>query len=209
MWTRPRALLRFAATFLLAYAAGIAAWPLLERAYAALFRTSGETLLAPFVPRGTVVFRPRAADEPGGADTEVVVKKRGNPKEVQVNFGSRKTGYLPAVFLIALIVASPVPRRRRVVALLWGLLAVHVLVAARVGGLLFATWRDPAAGGTVITTIQNALARRVWASGEIGVVLIWILTTFRIADWQSLLPAAARPGRAAREERRSRLAKAK
>ena len=54
---------------------------------------------------------------------------------VRGNLSSKYTGYLPSVFLFALILASPVPWRRRFLALLAGSFGIYLFV-------LFRVWLD-------------------------------------------------------------------
>ena len=59
--------------------------------------------------------------------------------EVPVAVSTARLGYAPLAFLIALVVATPIPWRRKWRSLAWGLLLVEAFVVFR-SGLLIAYW---------------------------------------------------------------------
>ena len=172
--------------FGIVYGLLVAPWPGWKGAYATLFRSTGPVLLAPFWPGGAVRFvglQPHDRTE-RGIDTKVLLLRRGSTVEVWATIDSRRTGYLPASFLVALVCATPVPWSRRMRALFWGLLAVQVFVGARISASL----ADAIPGGAGLPrALQAFLSHHLRASGFVTVLLIWLLSTLRPGDWDSIL----------------------
>ena len=110
---------------------------------------------------------------------------------------SRDAGYGPAVLITALILATPIPWRRRCVALCWGIPLVHgfaalqfaltlLLIGTQSGVSLYVLspfWHKALAVSVAIS--QN---RTTWLVAPIP---IWILVSFRRSDWLAILGTAA------------------
>jgi hypothetical protein len=112
---------------------------------------------------------------------------------IHLTFSSRNLAYLPTTLLMALILASPVGRRR-LWALLWGLFWIHVFnylsiavlvvmllgVNPALGVMAVPPWLDK----TALTLDELFLA---YPGSRCAVaVLIWILATFKRDDWRLL-----------------------
>lgn len=113
-----------------AYGLLMAAWLLIGDAHAAAFRAGGQWLFGRFGSDGLVRFG--RADR-ATADTEMLLTNRRGPPGGTLPFynNSRFIGYVPAAFLIALMVATPMRWPRRAWLLVWGLLLVHAFIALR------------------------------------------------------------------------------
>ncbi len=129
------------------YAALMAPWPGVQHAYARMFQGAGNIVFARFWfwSEGTVVFHNidslKPGDLPPGVgtiqadatrDTVMVLRKVRAPQVGNLRTSSRYIGYSPTAMLVALVLATPIPWRRRGVALLWGMGFVHAFIVLRV-----------------------------------------------------------------------------
>jgi len=123
--------LRFAVLYgLLAYP-----WPGLQEAYSSAFRRAGDRIFVEYGEEGIVRFLP--AERPSRTeDSEITTQKKGSPAIGFSNISPRLLGYLPAVEVIALVLASSVPWLRRIFALILGLILIHTFIYLRVWLLL-------------------------------------------------------------------------
>lgn len=188
MWPR-RPLAGFVIHLLMIYGAFCIPWPGLRQGYAALYRGAANGLFGSFGSAGIVRFQPARAVQ-GRLDSEIVVRKRGCPTFATTQHDSIATGYLPTVETIALVLATPIPWRRRWKALLYGVLLANGFVALRVYVTLL-HWFSVEQPWALYT--PNPFGKKVLASvfEFIAVappctflmpVLIWILVTFRRDD---------------------------
>lgn len=104
-------------------------------------------------------------------------------------------GYRPTAFLMALVVATPLPWRRRGAALLWGLLWVSGFVALRIGIKVLDALSEPNELAIYelgrfwkpsLKVALNVLVRSA-ASWYIVPALIWMLVSFRREDRLGLM----------------------
>ena len=101
------------------------------------------------------------------------------------------TGYRPTVFLAALILATPIPWRRRGLSLLWGVLLVCGFVAVRVWLRLAVTMSNNDAIQAYVFSgwlrgflgALDAVFMKSPAVGYMVPALIWIVVTLRREDW--------------------------
>lgn len=192
-----RFLLQFAIIFLLL----VLPWPGWEQAYAGMFRTVAGTLFGSLGPRAVVLFAPLPKQRGSPVDTSMnvgdrrMVTPKGTLSTVNQEFSTRYVGYMPAALLTALVLATPLPWRRRGWALLWGLVLVHLFV----GGLILimilylsnhTEWltilKLPGFLLPLLDLSWNTFIFQVVARFLIP-VLIWILVAFRAGDLHELL----------------------
>jgi hypothetical protein len=64
-------------------------------------------------------------------DVRAILAKRGAENTAVVRFSTIRWGYLSTALTMALILATPIPWKRRLWALLWGLLLVNAFVIGR------------------------------------------------------------------------------
>ncbi len=128
-------LLRSAVLFLVFYALFMAPWPGLRSAYASFYRKTASILFQSFgAPDVAVRFYPMAQQH---FDIKVVfldLKKRdadGNAIPFKMKgITSRYSSYMFVAFAVAMILATPVPWKRRALALPLGLIFMHVYFLA-------------------------------------------------------------------------------
>lgn len=169
-------------------------WPGLENAYGALFRGGGEALFGSFGPGGVVHFEPLATSHPM-RDTEIVLQNRHSPGVGGIPTSSRYRGYITTAFVVALVLATPIPWRRRWWALCWGLILVNAYVVARVGLTLlnaysgdhsFALFKFPVFWKQALSFITEVVTVSL-----IGVylfpVFIWVMVCFGRDDLKRIV----------------------
>lgn len=176
-----KSLLVFLALFLLFFIILLALWSPLANAYGWLFRTTGNVLVGED-SRSRVWFeRPEDADD--RHDTQIAVVEPKERVKRATKISSRRHGYMPTIFLLALTMATPVAWPRRLRYALWGLLWVNLYVAIKLALI-------PTAYGSVDPsgswTVAGILRRLFWVVGASSVgwmlvpLLIWAILTFRV-----------------------------
>lgn len=206
---RPERWLGPAALFALVYTALIVPWPGVNAPYGRAFRALVGAAYSRDDARLLVYLR--AAEHPPRAeiDTEIVVATKpanasGDLPARLLGLDTRSVGWVPLALLVALIVATPVPWRRRLVALALGLILINTYVLFVVGVYLWnetagaTTWTwlpyAPALGDALEETFVTQLG-----PSFVVPVLIWAAVTFRRPDWLRLFgrakPADADPPR--------------
>ena len=171
-------------------------WPGLMAGYGTCFRGVANVLFSSVGGTGTVTFE-LFGSEAYAYDTTIVMRNRNLPPRAKASFDIKclSIGYRPAAFLIALVLATPVPWSRRWWALLWGLLLVNLFVAFRVWLVLLDFFSDatPLAAFTLGPFLKNALTMAKLflfidpAMHYIVPAFIWLLVTFRRGDLRAIL----------------------
>jgi len=182
----------FLACLLLWLAALLVPWPGVARAYSHLFCVGGNLLFGSFGPGGEVRFKPPTAIEPAQR-CGITLINRPAGKGADETIDTRFRGYAPTAVLAALVLATPIPWRRRVRALFWGLLLVQGFVAVRVALTLiglFSNNDDLAIFHLSLFwkgAVNLSLAALVAAPPSVFVVpmLLWVLVAFRRGDWEA------------------------
>jgi hypothetical protein len=185
----------FLCRFIFIYGLLIAPWPGWNATYAKWFRAFNKTVFAPNEKRYLLIEATQGAPAP--LDTRITLANRqktdlrGNLAGKKLALDSRGIGWVPTALFIALVLASPVGWRRRIWALLWGLLLVHGYIAFSVGcniwnqstdlGLVTLTpfWKAVAGG------LEETLVTQLGASFVVP-TLVWLAVTFRIRDLECM-----------------------
>lgn len=178
----------------------LAAWPVLAGPYGDWFRTVGEAS-AWATGFAEVDFVARRPGDPEPKDTVIVVPERGSVPGWTLRCDSRFTGYLPTIVFVALLLATPLPWRRRRRAVLSGLVLVHGYIVVRLAlGLLVGLSRNAKLAPT--GAMPDFLLHPLWLRSlqitsaivdreptiYVGIpVVIWIVATFRATDREPLL----------------------
>lgn len=184
-----RRILAFALRFAVAYGLLVLAWPLVRPAYRQTYCALGNVLFS----GGEASTRFQSLGGSGGLDVQLVLTKRGPPPvTARMQNSSRLVGYMPTVSLIALVIASPLPWKRRWRALLLGLLLVHVFVAFRMAIPIQNSFSNPDAlqvhhpgpfGSWLLDVAERAFLSAP-ASAFVVPILLWVLVAFRRQDWE-------------------------
>jgi len=171
----------------------MAPWPRLGRAYTRFYSAGAAFLFGSFGSTGIVSFEPLHDSE---YDLHVTLYNRarmgpdGNMAGVQTRHNSRHAGYIYAAFLTALILATPIPWRRKGWALFWGMILIHGFVASKLALRIFHAFNNRPLSMFVL----NPFCRRVLSIthqavavnvtfGFVVCVFVWILVSFRRRDW--------------------------
>jgi hypothetical protein len=195
-------ILLFCCRFALVYGLLIAPWLGLDAAYGRLFREVGNLIFSRTNPRHFVIFAIGDATIDAARPTEVLAGDRnlldahGYGPMKQIELDTRLMSFVPASLIIALILATPLPWRRRVWALWWGLICLYGF-----DFLPIAVWLlqepDNSAGGLallnlppvarmVVNHLLDILFGKMDMVGFVPIV-IWVLVTFRQRDLAKLL----------------------
>jgi len=191
--------LRFLAAFVVIFIVlMMLPWPGL--AYMAVFRTVGTWCFSRDEGQREVSFLKSPDKSATFCRIEIANRARLNPDGSglvrNVDFDVRGFGWKPMALFIALVLASPLPWKRRLVALCWGPLWVQ---AAVMGLLAFAIWNESSEIGLVtMSPFWKSLAAECQHNfiahfSLAAPVVVWLLMTFRTGDlavWQQ----AARNG---------------
>ncbi|MFQ5416170.1 MAG: hypothetical protein ACE5FL_03870 [Myxococcota bacterium] len=198
---RPSSLVRFLLRFAVIYALLLAPWPGRDDAYGDFYRDAMRELLGVRDPGRSVRFRKldsreTAADPIWKADTGIVIRIQPQGGAAPVLYpqvrSSFYTGYAPTALLLALILATPMTRSRRAVALVIGAVLVHAFVVAMaalpIHSFFYAQQHAASATGWFVSA-RLWLNRSLVESGTwmgpyyLGPVFIWLLAVLRRDAW--------------------------
>jgi len=203
-----RTILFFLVKCVVLYALFVVPWPGVANAYRSLFRQAGDGLFYRVGDAALVKFT--KMDGANGKDTRVELENRRDRQAGALEIRAMYWGYRPTVFLMALILATPLPWSRRGKALIWGLLLVNVFIGVRLWLRITDAYCDPKMLGLyTISDFWRSMLHGVMlvvslapAMTYIAPLTIWMLVMFRRGDWAVLLqepgdgakhtPAAAR-----------------
>lgn len=198
---------KFLVVFLLCF--GLLTWPRpkLEEAYAQFYQYSGNKVFDPFGSSGRVHFHP-PPDAGVKSDTAISLMNQQNGARTRFHTNSRFIAYVPTALVVSLILATPIRWRRRLWALLWGLLLINAFIIIRLFLQILGAF-----SGVILTDAGVALSSDhplvifspglfwmrclgfllvvflVSSAGNFVVpVFIWALATFRPRDWRKILP---------------------
>ena len=133
--------------------------------------------------------RPRAH-----ADSKMSLINRQTREVVSQDLSSRYIGYAPTTFLLALILATPLTWRRRLIALLWGLVLTHAWIAFSMlllivhgysRGDVVSIFDVSPFTSTALAFLREALVKATIFKYTVPAV-IWILVSFRRGDWAKM-----------------------
>ena len=102
----------------------------------------------------------------------------------QVDLDTRSIGWIPTALVTALILATPVPWRRRGWALVWGLLLIHAFLLFSLQLWIWgessalSLMRLPPFAQTILDDLEYTLVTQIGASFSVP-ILIWIFVTIR------------------------------
>lgn len=177
------------------YALLVSPWPGVQSTYQACFQAGGNFLFGTLGEGGAVKFAPHPKAR-GTSDTRVALHKRRPPQvKAELGMSSIRIGGWPTAFVIALTVATPIPWRRRRLALALGLIGVQMFIAFRVGlflvdtfsnGDMLAIYSFPAWFKFVVHSAALILFQSP-AMHYIGPLFIWLAVTFKRGDFEMIM----------------------
>lgn len=175
------------------YALLMVPWPGLRGAYGVYFRACADLAYRSIGSDGIVRFLPLSPPTEDG-DTKMKLGNRKTRAVRRIGIDSRRIGYTPTAFLIALILATPVVWTRRGKALVGGLILIHVYMILVLGVLLLKWFSADHPVALLEFTpfwrqlLLNAVEVIVFSPFTWVAVptAVWILVTFTRDDWQKL-----------------------
>jgi len=186
-----KGILRFLVTFAVIFTVLMLPWLGLAEGYMAVFRTVGTWCFSRDEGRREVTFleSPDKSVRPTYARVEIANRERlkldGSGPVRNLDFDVRGLGWKPTALLIALVLASPLPWKRRLTALCSGLLWIQFAV---MGFLAFAIWNESSEIGlATMSPYWKAIANE-WQHAFIALFslaspfMVWALVTFRTTD---------------------------
>lgn len=182
------------------YLAFLLLWFALAGSWRAGFAATGNALLGRIGPQGRVQFEPMARPQ-GVLDTHWRLSHTGAGVRKSFALSARYHTYVPFAVLASLVLAAPVPWRRRGVALALGVLLVAGFVWLRLWLRTMdmfiqepAPLYQPAAAWRGVLAALVHLTYHSPLSSVVAPALIWILVTFRQGDWSRLRHGTAERG---------------
>ena len=180
--------------FGLIYGLLILPWPGFSDFYGASFRNVGDELFGEKDSHRVLYFESdRETRGLAALDSRIVLEnpertnETGKSPAVYLGLGTRSIGWIPTALIIALVLATPIPWKRRALALLWGLLLVQLFIIASIEiyiwnestrvslNVLGPFWK------AIADAVEYTLITQLGASFSVP-VLIWIVVTFRSQD---------------------------
>ncbi len=199
---RSKTLILFLLQALLIYGLLSAPLTFYDKTYGDFYRKVAEMFFSNFRDTGFVKFK----EWKDPATTHVnlgnyaLVRPDGSSKTTFVDINTRYLGYIPTILLLSLVLASPVPWKRRLIALVSGFTLVMLLIMFKQWiALLWLSNETPWLQLTNITgtaktvlTFLNTFISVSSSSVLYFVVAIWLLVTFRVEDFKV---QKAKPGK--------------
>jgi len=138
------------------------------------------------------------------------IKPNGSFDTAATDINTRYLGYIPTILILSLVLASPVPWKRKIMALLVGLILVMLLVLFKQWiSLLWLCETNPwlslthfGPTGKKLLTFANKVFCESSSTVLYFVVGIWLLVTFRLDDFKTSSPAS--PGKEAKHAQNRR-----
>jgi len=167
-------------------------WPGVMAAYRAAYCAGGNIFFRTLGGTGRVYFTPKEQTVAKDKDKDVSARLENIATRAAgiMEMNSRSMGYLPTSFTIALIVAAPLPWKRRTIGLLWGMALISVFVSVELWLRLVNVFSNsdamavysfgPFWKGTVVVLVKVLSMSPVTA--YIAPVVIWALVCFRRED---------------------------
>jgi len=193
----PKGAIRFFCLFLLAFGLLMAPWPRVGRAYRKFYIAGASFLFGSIETIGMVTFEPVPDSE---NDMNVTLYNRARPApdggiaRIQTRHNSRHAGYMYVAFLVALILATPIPARRKGLALFLGIILFHGLAAIQLGLRIFHAFSNKPLSMFVLSLFSRrvlSISHQAFAVnvtfGFVVCVFIWILVCFRRSDWARII----------------------
>lgn len=168
-------------------------WSIVTRAYASAYRSVCNACFSSMVSGASIHFQP-ITERKRVYDSEIqFVNTRTGANQLAL-VSSRDPAYYQTAFVIALVLATPLPWRRRLLALAASLVLVHLVILAKVClTLVHGLNRGQVAvlhlshGVERLVTLANREAVNDIVSVLMIPVLIWMVVMFFAGDWERWL----------------------
>ena len=168
-------------------------WPWVGDWYGRAFRAGTMEMCRTIGASWVVVLEP-AEHTTAHSDSEMFLINRQTRELAKQTLSSRYIGYAPTTFLVALILATPLTWRRRLTALLWGLVLTHAWIAFSMlllivygysRGDVVSIFDVSPFTRTALAFMREALVKAPVIKYTVPAV-IWMLVSFRRSDWAKM-----------------------
>ncbi len=175
----------------------MACWPVLGKAYAKFYCAGANFLFGSFGSKGIVQF-----SNLEDARYDIMVRlynvghrvQSGAISSVGLSHSSRCDGYMYPVFLAALVAATPMSVKRKLWALLWGLILIHCFIALRLAVHIIEIFSREPLRLFAISSFWDGWFYKAYQQfvvnitfGFVVAIFIWILVAFRREDWSKIV----------------------
>jgi hypothetical protein len=192
---RSKTLMLFLLKALLIY--GLLSVPLTyyDATYGKFYRKVAGMFFSKFRESGFVLFK--EWKDPATTHVNIgnfaLVRPDGSSNTASVDINTRYMGYIPTILLLSLVLASPVPWKRRLIALATGLILVMFLIMFKQWIALLTvcdqfSWlqlTNFTGTGKKLLTFANTFISVSSSTVLYFVVAIWLLVTFRVDDFKT------------------------
>jgi hypothetical protein len=191
---RSRTLLLFLLKTIVIYGALSAPLSFYDEAYGRFYRNLAGVFFSHFRETGFVKFseRPEPESTHLNIGNTALIRPDGSTETYGININTRYLGYLPTILLISLVLSSPVPWKRRLIALAAGMILVYALILFK--QWIFLLWQceqnpwlnltDLSGSGKKLLNFFYTFISVTSSSVLYFVVAIWLLVTFRMEDFK-------------------------
>ena len=158
------------------FGVALGAWPLLQYLYAEAFVAVGNQLVARTGPLEATYARAKAGGSTHDVELHIVHKEFKLQKSIFIS--SNRHGYLPTACVAGLVLATPLPLRRRFFALVWGTALVNAYAAIKLAAFPYVF--SPHAPGSPPGALSEGIGKALWvvsatsAGWTIVPILIWL-----------------------------------
>lgn len=169
----------------LVYCLLMTAWPVAGGVYSKLYCTIGQLLYSSISSNGDIHF---AKTTDHSNDIHIIapglydVNQHQQVNNARFRYSIHYGDYMPAAFFTALVIAAPLPFKRKGRVFIFGLLLLLAIVVCKLSVIVLGLHNDN------LTLISASGFLWDSSTGIVFALFIWILITFRSDDWLRLLP---------------------
>jgi hypothetical protein len=172
---------KFFCLFILTYILLIAAWPVVDSAYLEFYRSAGELIFG-HLGNGRVV----RFSQPDNNKFDICitafnrynVNENGEIEATRFHHNVLYGEYIQIAFLTALIVATPLPLKRKGWALIWALILIHIFIAFKLTVIILSLF-NIASGKNCKLADRNIVLMEHLTIEFIIAFFIWVFVSFR------------------------------
>ena len=203
--TQPKEIRGFELRFILLCGILLFPWPGWNQLYGQYFCAVASVAFPRVQDNRLVIFTPHTQTQGfSSLDTQIMLgnlafmDRAGHGPAKLLGFDSRSEAWVPTALTMALILSTPIPWRRRVGALFFGLILIHCFILFCIQTWIWdesselSLWAINPFWQTVLDSLVYNLITQIGISFFVP-VLIWVFLCFRPTDWQQ---NPKRPGRA-------------
>jgi hypothetical protein len=172
----------------LVYCLLMTAWPMVGGVYSKLYCKVGKFLFGSFSQNTSISFS-RINDHSNDihiiASKPYYVNQNQRVNKVRFRYSIHYGDYMPSAFFAALVIAAPLPLKRKGRVFIFGLILLHVIAVFKISVIVLCLYNER----------QPLLVSGLFWDSTTGLVFalfIWILIVFRREDWGRLLSGQGR-----------------